>query len=163
MRHMQLGQHIGKLLLRMPSDANELPGPALSPDPTFRSDATYMLVGGLGGLGKTVANWMVEHGAKHIVCVGRSAGKWAEDDKFLEELAVQGCKAVCVAGDIAQPDTIKTALAACSHPLRGVCQMSAVLRVSDLTLALSVTPTPTLTPISHTALQTTHTGLVSLT
>ncbi len=28
-------------------------------------DASYLIVGGLGGLGRSVAHWMVDHGAKN--------------------------------------------------------------------------------------------------
>lgn len=127
---MQQGQHIGRLLLKMPSNPSDLPGPSFSPGISFRADASYILVGGLGGLGRTVANWIVENGAREIVFIGRSAGQSSDDETFLEELAVQGCNTVCIAGSIAKPETIKMALAACGYPLRGIIHMSATLRVS---------------------------------
>ncbi len=42
--------------------------------PTFRADATYLVTGGLGGLGLCVAAWLVEHGARHLVLIGRHTG-----------------------------------------------------------------------------------------
>ncbi|MBZ0285291.1 MAG: polyketide synthase dehydratase domain-containing protein [Anaerolineae bacterium] len=40
--------------------------------PVFlRSDAAYLITGGLGGLGLQVARWMAEHGAGHLVLLGR--------------------------------------------------------------------------------------------
>jgi len=33
----------------------------------LRSDASYLLVGDLGGIGRAVASWMVEKGARHLV------------------------------------------------------------------------------------------------
>jgi acyl transferase domain-containing protein len=38
----------------------------------WRPDASYLVTGGLGGLGLQVARWMVEQGARRIVLVGRS-------------------------------------------------------------------------------------------
>ncbi|MBI2838244.1 MAG: SDR family NAD(P)-dependent oxidoreductase [Acidobacteria bacterium] len=38
-----------------------------------RSDVTYMITGGLGGLGLRVARWLVERGARHLALVGRTA------------------------------------------------------------------------------------------
>ncbi|WP_158500203.1 type I polyketide synthase [Sinorhizobium arboris] len=35
-------------------------------------DATYVITGGLGGIGKSVARWLANEGAKNIVLVGRS-------------------------------------------------------------------------------------------
>jgi acyl transferase domain-containing protein len=37
----------------------------------LRSDATYLVTGGLGGLGLSAAQWMVERGARHLALVGR--------------------------------------------------------------------------------------------
>jgi NAD(P)-dependent dehydrogenase (short-subunit alcohol dehydrogenase family) len=38
----------------------------------LRADASYLITGGLGGLGLQVARWMIEHGARRIVLLGRS-------------------------------------------------------------------------------------------
>lgn len=40
--------------------------------PRFRQDATYLITGGLGGLGLHMAKWMVRHGARRLVLLGRS-------------------------------------------------------------------------------------------
>lgn len=38
----------------------------------FSADSSYMVTGGLGGLGLLVARWMIERGARHVVLVGRN-------------------------------------------------------------------------------------------
>ena len=38
----------------------------------LRSDASYLITGGLGGLGLVVAEWMASRGARHLVLVGRT-------------------------------------------------------------------------------------------
>lgn len=38
----------------------------------FRQDATYLITGGMGGLGRKLAGWMAQRGAGHLVLVGRS-------------------------------------------------------------------------------------------
>jgi acyl transferase domain-containing protein/acyl carrier protein len=38
----------------------------------FRKDATYLITGGLGRLGCKLAGWMAQHGAGHLVLIGRS-------------------------------------------------------------------------------------------
>ncbi|MBI4658056.1 MAG: SDR family NAD(P)-dependent oxidoreductase [Verrucomicrobia bacterium] len=50
----------------------------INPKPTeaaaaFRSDATYLITGGLGGMGLEVAQWLVQRGARHLLLLGRSA------------------------------------------------------------------------------------------
>jgi hypothetical protein len=39
----------------------------------FVSDASYLITGGLGGLGLLAARWMVERGARYLVLIGRGA------------------------------------------------------------------------------------------
>ncbi|MGA8087919.1 MAG: SDR family NAD(P)-dependent oxidoreductase, partial [Terracidiphilus sp.] len=60
--------------------ARFLPPPVKSPE--FRADAAYLITGGYGGLGLEVARWMVRHGAKRIILLGRTPllprGEWGK-------------------------------------------------------------------------------------
>lgn len=38
----------------------------------WRSDATYLITGGLGGLGLALAAWLVQHGARNLALLGRT-------------------------------------------------------------------------------------------
>jgi myxalamid-type polyketide synthase MxaE and MxaD len=38
----------------------------------WRSDASYLITGGLGGIGLEAARWMVQQGARHIILMGRT-------------------------------------------------------------------------------------------
>ena len=40
---------------------------------SIRPDATYLITGGLGGIGLIAARWLVIHGARHLVLAGRSS------------------------------------------------------------------------------------------
>ncbi|KAL8382408.1 hypothetical protein RB595_006274 [Gaeumannomyces hyphopodioides] len=58
----------------------------------LRADATYVLIGGTGGLGRSMARWMVGNGAQHIALVSRSGsarGKLRELIQALEELGAE--------------------------------------------------------------------------
>jgi hypothetical protein len=57
-RYMQLGQHMGKIVIKFPQQDN-LPLAPTVPEPSFKGDSSYLLVGGTGGLGKAIASWMV--------------------------------------------------------------------------------------------------------
>lgn len=113
-------------------------GPGLSAEtaikrptvPKFDSSASYLLVGGLGGLGRSISTWMVEHGARHLVFLSRSAGQRSEDQSFLNELATMGCDVQLVQGDVSEPEVVPRAVQAASAtaPLKGILQMSMVLR-----------------------------------
>jgi myxalamid-type polyketide synthase MxaE and MxaD len=43
-----------------------------APAPSFAPSATYLITGGLGGLGLHVARWLVEHGARRLLLLGRT-------------------------------------------------------------------------------------------
>lgn len=85
-RQLQSGRHGGKVVLTIDDDAvvEALPW---SPLPhQFQEDATYLLSGGLGGLGRSAARWMASHGAKHFLFLSRSGGSNADAQLLLNEL-----------------------------------------------------------------------------
>lgn len=119
-------------------ELNGSSGPGLSAEdatkrpsvPKVDSCASYLLVGGLGGLGRSIATWMVEHGARHLVFLSRSAGQRSEDQAFLNEITTMGCDVQLVQGDVSEPEVVSRAVQAASAtaPLKGILQMSMVLR-----------------------------------
>lgn len=125
---MQAGTHLGKILVRMPTAVENLPPPVVKAFPTFRSDVAYLLIGGLGGIGRSVSTWMVEQNAREIVFLSRSAGK-SEDQTFIRELEAQGCQVICVPGNVTNLKDVKEAVATCTRPLAGVLQMAVDLNV----------------------------------
>jgi len=48
------------------------PSAVQSPPLRWRTDGSYLISGGLGHLGLLVARWMVEHGARRLILLGRS-------------------------------------------------------------------------------------------
>ena len=131
-RYMQKGQHIGKIVIKIPEDAGEL---TVIPKPKqvmFDPNAAYLLVGGLGGLGYAVSNWMVECGARHIIYLSRSAGVLDEHKEFFRELESQDCSVQAVAGSVIKLEDVENAVANAAKPIRGVIQMSMVLKDGPL-------------------------------
>ena len=71
MRFMQKGSHIGKIVVTMPENQEELPTKSEKPIFEPRKNASYLLVGGLGGLGQAIAVWMAEAGVEESeLCYG---------------------------------------------------------------------------------------------
>lgn len=95
----------------------------------FRPDSCYLLVGGLGGLGRMVSTWMVENGARNIMFFSRSAKDGPENTPFFNVLRSQGCEVTCFAGDVTSLSDVEGAVKQATKPLAGVMQMSAVMRV----------------------------------
>ena len=90
-------------------------------DAVVRADGSYIVTGGLGGLGTVVTRWLVERGAGRLVLNGRSE---PSDDqlKVLADLATS-TEIVYVSGDIASPEVADRLVAAAEQTgrlLRGV-------------------------------------------
>lgn len=129
MRQMQKGQHIGKFVIEVPDDETQFPLLPAQPRFSFSPTSSYLLVGGLRGIGRAIARWMVEYGARDFLFLSRSAGSHEEDRLFAQELESQGCRVVMIAGSAADSETVHRAIREHAHTISGVIQMSAVLKV----------------------------------
>ncbi|KAM7213624.1 hypothetical protein V8F06_011010 [Rhypophila decipiens] len=98
-----------------------------TPEPfRARSDAAYLVTGGLGGLGKSISTWLVERGARYLVFLSRSA-TGPSHDAFFQELACLGCTAIPVSGDVTNFDDVVRAIETTKNPICGVLHASMVL------------------------------------
>ena len=92
-----------------------------------RADGSYIVTGGLGGLGMVVARWLVERGAGRLVLSGRTAPS-EEQQNALDKLA-DGTEIVFVPGDIAAPgvaDRLAMTAEETGRPLRGVLHAAGI-------------------------------------
>ncbi|KAF1953066.1 polyketide synthase [Byssothecium circinans] len=71
-RHRQKGTHIGKFIVNMPNDFSHLLVDTNEPSLRLQNDATYLLVGGLSGVGRSIASRFVRNGAKRLAFISRS-------------------------------------------------------------------------------------------
>ncbi|UXA07681.1 SDR family NAD(P)-dependent oxidoreductase [Mycobacterium sp. SMC-2] len=103
-----------------------------APEPTetaaFTEEATYLITGGLGALGLVVANWMAEHGARHLVVVGRGDAS-ASAQETLDALRAAGTEVIVAQGDVAKADQVAAVLESIGEsmpPLRGVVHAAGI-------------------------------------
>ena len=116
--------------MNMPTDSSELQS-SLSIQPIqFQPDAAYLLVGGLGGLGRSLATWMVERGARNLLFLSRSAGVSKESKSMSEELESMGASITMVGGSVDNIQDVNRAVAASTIPIKGVFQLAMLQRVS---------------------------------
>ena len=93
-------------------------------------DATYLVTGGLSGLGLSAAAWLVGQGARHLVLIGRR-GAPASAGVALAAMAAAGADVTVAAADVADRGALARVLAdvqARLPPLRGVIHAAGVLR-----------------------------------
>jgi D-arabinose 1-dehydrogenase-like Zn-dependent alcohol dehydrogenase len=128
-RKMQTGQHMGKILVRMPEDTSQICTLPMEEPVEFTPNASYLLIGGLGGLGIAISRWMVEKGARNLVFLSRSAGTTSRCRDFIQELAEMGCTANVVTGSVDNMDHVHAAISLCPGRLAGVIHLAMALKV----------------------------------
>ncbi|OKK03457.1 hypothetical protein AMK26_18340 [Streptomyces sp. CB03234] len=133
---MASARHTGKLVLTWPAEGTDTLPVRPEDVPVVRPDASYLVTGGLGGLGLLVARWLAERGAAAVVLTSRGAPTPAARTALEAITAGYGTRVEVVRGDLAEPgvaDTLVRAALDTGHPLRGVVHAAAV--VEDATVA----------------------------
>ena len=100
----------------------------------FSENFTYLIAGGLGGLGRSIARWMVQRGAKSLILLSRSGLKAEAAKELVQELRLGGAQVETPACDISDAESLSAVLRDCATrapPVKGCIQASMVLRVSD--------------------------------
>ncbi len=99
----------------------------------FPADATYVLGGGFGGLGRDIARWMVSRGARYLILLSRSGAKSDAAKLLVSELEQKGVVLAFPAVDLSDlrklKDTLRS-LASTMPPIHGCIQCTAALKVS---------------------------------
>ncbi|XP_035711528.1 highly reducing polyketide synthase lcsB-like isoform X1 [Folsomia candida] len=85
LEYVERVKHIGKVVISMPEmDKNGVPAYKM-----FHDEATYLITGGLGGIGLEVAKWMITAGATKLLLLGRSPPA-PEVTRYLDKLQQDG-------------------------------------------------------------------------
>ena len=109
-REMSAGRHIGKLVLVR---GGQFP---------IRRDGSYLITGGLAGLGLLVAEHLAQRGAGRLLLVGRS-GPTPEAEKVLDRIRAHGTELYSAQVDVADAAAFERVIAQFADhalPLRGV-------------------------------------------
>jgi acyl transferase domain-containing protein/surfactin synthase thioesterase subunit/acyl carrier protein len=97
--------------------------------PRVRGDATYLVTGGLGMLGRSVAKWLISKGAKHLVLTGRNASSEAAQELF-SAAETNDAAIHVVTADISRDEDVSRLMQTISNefpPLKGVVHSAGVL------------------------------------
>ncbi|KAI1141434.1 putative polyketide synthase [Hypoxylon sp. FL0543] len=100
--------------------------------PTYQLNpcATYLISGGLGGLGRSMARWLVGRGARYLILLSRSGPRTPEARDLLSEFEKMGIQVEAPPCDVSDRSALQSVLADCSRkmpPVKGCIQASAVL------------------------------------
>lgn len=128
---MARGQHVGKIVF----DMND---PALMIEPVkriFSADGTYMVTGGMGGLGFALVKWMCTKGASNIVLTGRNMPDAEMKNEIDALTANKKININILTGDISNRqdvDSILQKIRTTMPPLKGVFHAAGMLSDSSI-------------------------------
>ncbi|OTA90931.1 hypothetical protein M434DRAFT_33160 [Hypoxylon sp. CO27-5] len=94
-------------------------------------DATYLLAGCLGGLGRSLTRFMMEHGAKHFAFLSRSGTDKPEAARVVESIQSRDeCSAEVFRVDVSEKDKVREVVMTLNaeRPIRGVVHAAMVLQ-----------------------------------
>ena len=141
-RTMQTGKHLGKIVIK-PNEGDLVKVLPQKQAVQLQPDVSYLLVGGLGGIGRSIAQWLVSHGAKNLILLSRSAASQSNSQAFVKELIDAGCKTAIKNCDIANEDDLSRVMDECYTEVpavKGVIQAAMVLNVSKAPFSIQFKP-----------------------
>jgi len=128
-RYMAQARHIGKVVIELGETDARVAAAARTPSP-LHPDGTYLVTGGLGGMGLTVARWLETRGARNIVLVSRRGSDTPGARQALARLNRGNARVLALKADVSDSKQLRRVLHRIeknSPPLRGILHTAMVL------------------------------------
>ncbi|KAI0540222.1 hypothetical protein GGR58DRAFT_511879 [Xylaria digitata] len=125
------GKTYGKIVVVPHADDVVKVTPPKKPAQLLKEHATYILIGGTGGLGRSMARWMVSRGARHLVLVSRNGSAIGKVKELIEEVAQVGAEIIVRRCDVANAADVEELVnfgLEGMPPVRGLIHGAMVLR-----------------------------------
>ncbi|KAI0133842.1 putative polyketide synthase [Xylariales sp. AK1849] len=130
-RYLQSGKNVGRIVLT-PTPDDVIPQFVRERRLwTLDENASYLISGGSGGLGRATLRWMVDRGAKHLIVPSRSGATSKAAAKLVAELMARGVNVVAPKCDVSSETSLATVLAECRRtmpPIKGCINSAMVLQ-----------------------------------
>ena len=126
------GTHIGKLVVTFQNPISMIKMLRQPQTATFDPKARYIITGGLGGLGRGIIWWMVDHGAQDFVVLSRRGASTSTAQVLLDDLKARGVRIETIACDVSKREQVMQAIdkiSVAKRPVKGV--VNAALSLSD--------------------------------
>ncbi|XP_058815854.1 fatty acid synthase [Topomyia yanbarensis] len=135
-RFMASGKHIGKVVIKVRDEEKAktvISAPKLVaaiPRTYMHKEKSYILIGGLGGFGLELANWLVSRGATKIVLTSRSGIRTGYQSLMVRRWSDRGVTVSIDTNDVTTLKGAKKLLQEANKlgPVGGVFNLAAVLR-----------------------------------
>lgn len=135
-RYMQHSRQIGKIIITGYNEQTPVSQTARQEEPqqcTFSKEATYLVTGGLSGLGLSLGRWLAERGAGHLLLVSRRGQVEEEDQQTLQEIEALGAVVHTKSCDVSSRTSLVELMRFCKNelpPLKGVVHAATVIEDS---------------------------------
>ncbi|ORX94601.1 hypothetical protein BCR34DRAFT_608222 [Clohesyomyces aquaticus] len=121
-RFLQSGKNTGRIVINnKPSDV--VPKYIMNhQDWKFNENASYLIAGGLGGIGRGISRWMMSKGVKSLILPSRSGPKSPAAIELLEELRQHGVNVMATVCDVSSFSSLSAMLDDCAAsmpPIKG--------------------------------------------
>ncbi|KAI5780380.1 hypothetical protein EDC01DRAFT_667947 [Geopyxis carbonaria] len=126
-RSFSSGTHIGKLVVRYKREGLVKYRKQLE-RAQLHGEGSYILVGCLGGLGRELAKYMIERGARNLCFISRTGCDKPAAKELVETLKRSEVRVVVIRGDVSRIEDVKGAVktAKSMGPLKGVVHAAMV-------------------------------------
>ncbi|XXG97441.1 hypothetical protein Hte_003742 [Hypoxylon texense] len=130
-RYFSTKDRVGKVVISLEDPKSHIQAAEPEYLTVFNPEKVYLLVGCLGGLGRSLSCWMAVRGARNFVFLGRSGCNKPDAQELVLSLRSRGASVSVVKGDVANASDVVTAVKACTatgKPIGGVVQAAMGLR-----------------------------------
>ncbi|KAK0634886.1 polyketide synthase-like protein [Bombardia bombarda] len=124
-RYFSAKDRVGKIVISLEDENARIPVAPSRYLTLFSHEKVYLLVGCLGGLGRSLSRWMVARGARNFVFLNRSGCDKPSARDLVSHLEQAGAQVTVVRGDVTEPAHVTAAVTACTatgKPVGGVVQ-----------------------------------------
>lgn len=140
LRLLQSGKHTGKIVFAPKEDDIVPVVPEINSPYQFDQEASYVLAGGLGGIGRSLARWMVSRGARSLIFLSRTGNVIQPVEEMISTVESKGCQIRIFKCDVTDLERLREVVEECHQtlpPIKGCIQCSMILRVSCCSICLS--------------------------
>ncbi|KAI1083646.1 reducing type I polyketide synthase 10 [Whalleya microplaca] len=111
-RHFALRSRIGKIAINLENSRSEIRVQKVKHYTRFHKDKSYVMIGCLGGLGRTLSRWMVSRGARKFAFLGRSGIQKVAARNLIQDLEALGAECSIVTGDVCNATDVEAVVTA---------------------------------------------------
>ncbi|KAI4167378.1 MAG: hypothetical protein LQ343_007255 [Gyalolechia ehrenbergii] len=121
-RHFSQQNRVGKIVISLENPQSIIKAVPAQYHTSFSGNKSYVLIGCLGGLGRSLSKWMLSRGARHFTFLGRSATDKTAAKDIVSSLERGGATVQVVRGDVCNKDDVAKCMTVSPRPIGDVIQ-----------------------------------------